>query len=348
MRKFILTAVIALGFATATQGQCDPTNQKPTAGVEYTYEVAITGATSATDKVYNWYITQDTNLLTGSILADDSDFKVGATGSTYNSTATDGTTKNNLKLKWKPDAIAKNGVYYLVLKYSEHNGTCTVNNLKVLEIKPLNRFTLDIAPVIVDEANGGFKDGDKVCVADVSGAIVTAGSANQGTTNTDTKVKYTYGENKLYYKVTAKGLDGQWLPEIKLPALQTGQKYVSAKWSADNGTTWKTFPNIVQDATEQTLTSATTDKAPVTVAGSDIIYEVTINNNTYETLTDQTVAVATDGTIPSETAGVQVLKDQKKDACENEVQWTETTTNVTIKARPTVTPATGNIFIPVN
>lgn len=351
MRKSIFLTVIAMLFAGLLNlyGQdCTPTKQRPTAGVDYIYEVTITGAAGATDKVYDWYITPSTNLLeAGSIYGETNDFFVVSPDESKYHSAVSAETKERIKLKWTNDAIAKQTPFYLVLKYSENNGVCVVQNLKVKEIKPLNTFKLKIAPA--EDATGKAFDlakGANVCVADVVGAEVIPGTSNQGAATSDTRVKYTYGGNELFYKVTASGFVGNWTPKIQLPALDAKQKYVSAQWSDDNGVSWKDFAALQATSAKQELTSP--ENAAITDAenGSAIIYKVVIDNQSYETLVDQPIAVATDGSGVVGKAQNGLLNDQN-DTCTGDEDAFGDKETVTIKARPNINAAAGGFLIEI-
>ncbi len=310
MRKSILTIATMLSMAFAF-GQTADTNPTPTqpagctedanfpaVGVPHEYEVAISGTGYDEDGKYNWYVTQNpANLLDeGTIVAESNDyFEVKTADADFSSYhKTDNSTKKKIGLTWKSGALLNSKTqYFLVLKYVEDNGTCNAMNMKVMKIEPLNQFKLDIDPV-QDEAGTAFTDPTKasVCVANVDSAKYDPAT---------NKVTYTYGENTLYYKITAKGFVGKWKPQLKVPALsgKGGQKYVSAEWKDKDGA-WHSF-NIANDGTEQTLTSTDLADIPMpATAGAtptqDYIVRIVIDNEKYETLADQTLNVATDGT----------------------------------------------------
>ncbi len=374
MRKFILTAVIALGFSTATQGQTADSNATPTKptdctenenfpaiGVPHEYAVEISSGSPTTtpysgDGLYNWYVTQNPELLLKEddvkVVPKTNDFfdvKSETDFSVYHEkdVAKKATTKNKIGLTWKPGALLNaDKKYFLVLKYKEHNGTCDAMNVKVMKIEPLNQFKLVIDPV-QDENGTAFVQGKKaeVCASDVVGAKYA-----------DNKVKYTYGENTLYYKITASGFAGEWKPRLKVPALSDDtakgkQKYVKAEWikkgddPADD-TKWHTF-NIGQTNAEQELTSTDLAEIPLPAAGDtptqDYIIRIVVDNQTFETLEDQTLNVATDGTIGGDHTlddETKSLQDQK-DGCNGKEDKFFDKDDYTIKARPTVKATSG-------
>ncbi len=338
MRKLsFLTVMFALLISANVKGQCTEDELNPAAGVPHAYEVAIDPANGYNaDGIYQWYVTKNaTNLLTGA-MTDDSDFKATAASaalSAYNSTGND--TKNKLELTWKTEAIVDGGPYFLVLKYTENNGTCDAMNMKVMKIEPLNQFKLQIDPA--KDENGtpfGASEDVAVCAADVDGAAYDSGT---------NEVTYTYGENTIYYNITASGFAGEWKPQIKLPALAgAGQKYVSAQWKDANGI-WHDFTGLTQDGSAQELTS--TDLATIPPAGTpgatptaSYPVKIVIDNERYETLADQTLNVGTDGTYGGATN--DSLKDKKDDCSDDEADFGDNK-DYTIKARPKVTATSG-------
>ncbi len=343
MRKlfFLTMTTVLLGAFANVYGQCTESEMSPAAGVPHVYEVSVSGDgynVDGTTGVYNWYVTKDADNLLNGAMADDSDFKAIAGGdfSAYNSTADDPTTTHKLKLTWKTEAIASGDPYFLVLKYTGSNGVCNAMNMKVMKIQPLNQFKLNIVPV-QDEAGTLFDAAKEICAADVDGATYDSN---------DHKVIYTYGENTLYYKITASGFAGKWKPLIKLPALDGAgakQKYVSAQWK-DAAGTWHDFENLQQDGSEQALTSADLAEIP-TVEGTtptqDYIVRVIIDNERFENLSGQDIEVATDGTYGG--ADATVLKDRKDDCSADEDAFGDKGA-IKIKARPQLT-ATSGVFV---
>lgn len=323
---FILVVFVLAAFANVTKsyGQCTPGPLTPGPGVVYPYTVTVSGVTN--NATYLWYVTQDVNLLDATKIEanDNTYFKVDASESAYNTT-TGG--KSTIKLSWTSGAIGK--TFYLVEKTTAEgtsNGTtCTVENLKVYEIKPINTFLL----AVVGSDITGDATKSETCVANVTGATVSGSD-----------VTYTYGQNTIYYKVTASGILGEWRPSIQLPALagaSEGQNYESADWASD-GSTWHTFGLVAGDKDGGDFSS--TDNASVTdaSAGSSIIVRIVINNVNYETLADQAVEMAIDGYLPSAYSTSDVVSSAN---CTEDTAFNKKGTS-TIKPRPTIAPDTTN------
>ena len=338
MKKQILILVLFVLAAFAnvekSYGQtCTPGALNPAAGVAYDYEVTVSGTVGGTAPVYLWYVTQDVNLLTGAKIAAGVDFAVnaGAGLSAYNSAA--GTT-NKINLTWTPAAVANVNPYYLVVKYSETSAVgCTVENMKVWLIDPINTFLLALE---ASDLTGNVAN-DNTCPPAVDGAIVTPGATPAAYT-----IAYTYGQTIISYKVTASGTNGTWTPSLQLPALGIlGQNYNAAEWSLDGATNWNTFGLTDGDVAGGNYTSAVTT-APVTVAGSTIIIRVKIDNVNFESLAAQPILAGVDGVLPS---GVKDIKSAID--CTDEADFGKTDT-YTVNPRPTVAPTTLPAFITKN
>ena len=339
MKKQILILVL---FVMATfagvnnsYGQCAPGAFSPAAGVAYEYDVTVTGTAGATEKLYNWYVTKNVNILSA-IIAAGTDFTVnaGANLSTYNETlvANAAATYPKISLTWTTLAIASTDPYYLVVKYSEKNASaCTVENMRVWEIKPINTFLLAIAGSDV----AGNVANNFACAANVKTALV-----NTPATPT---VTYTFDVNTIYYKVTASGAAGVWTPQLNLPALAGnatyGQKYVSVEYSSDNGTTWLTFGTPAANGGALTLAST----LPVTVAPVSYLIRIVVDNLNYQNdVADQTITLGVDGELPN------AIKDIINPAtdCNAEANFGKTGA-FNILHRPAIAPNVGTFITPL-
>ena len=325
MKKQLLILSILLAFFAGisnVNAQCTPGPNSPTPGIPVDYTTTISGDTYAGDGIYWWYVTRDPNLLTGTVdLPADGFFTVG-TGSSYNSQTNPGTT-STLNLTWLPASIGE--TFYLVLQYSEENdgGPCTAENIRVWEITPINTFLLAIVA-----------DGE-TCPGDVTGALVTTGTPNT--------VAYTYGTTTLTYTATASGVNSDWQPSIRIPALQTatfgtGQTYASAEWTQDGGTNWYSFGAVAGTSASGDFESAV--NAVATEAGSTMSIRIVINNNNFESLADQTINVAIDGYLMPGHAPSDIVSATD---CTEAAAFAKSADH-NINARPTITTATGTFM----
>lgn len=385
MRKSIFLTVILALWSVLTFGQgtadtevtpakpsdCTENENFPAIGVPHTYEVNVSGGSYSGGGTYNWYVTQNADALldkSGSNVVgqggndNTNHFEVvsGTGFSEYNSVVN---TKNKIKLKWHTKALLDSGnkPFFLVLNYKEDiSGGCSgMNNVKVMKIEPLNQFKLEMIAYDLantqDFAGGAGTD----CAGDVQSATYDA--------NTN-RIRYNMGTQTLYYKVTAKGFVGKWLPQFKLPALKgsgtEGQSYASAKMFA-----MKTDGSKGDQIENDALLSVTAGKGntasqtieasnPIDIGNdgssgglatttSTYLLEVVINNNTYETLADQDLStnatdrVAVDGTYGG--TNNKGLNDQADNCAGDENAWKDDG-KYTITARPTVTATSGGFI----
>jgi len=277
---FVLFVVATFASVSKSYGQSEIS---PTPGVEYTYGVTLSGVT--TNPTYSWYVVDGTtapNLLTApQLTAAEGYFAV--TGAANTST---------YKLTWTAAAAGK--TFYVVVKATAdgtaNGAACTVENLRTYEVKPVNRFVLTAS---LSKADGAANTASEVCAPSISSATIVAGTPNT--------VKILYGKTTLYFKIKAEGMVGTWRPSLKLPALGgNGQVYESVKWTPASTINFVNFPTTgtLSDLTAANGLIANTD-VPVTVAGSEYLVEVVIDNQGYETLTAQDIVLAVDGYLPS-------------------------------------------------
>ena len=330
MKKQILILVLFVLAAFAginkSYGQCVEGPLSPAAGRTYNYGVTVTG--SGTAAAHLWYVTQDLNILNPTTIltpgasAGLGDFTVAAGGSTY-STTTGG--QNNINIIWNPIAVSNANPYYLVVKYTETSpapGSCTVENMKVYRIKPINTFLLAVNASDLTGATA-----TATCAAPVSFATITPG------TNTAT-VEYRYGQNTLYFKVTASGILGAWKPTVNLPALGgLGQNYVSVDWTANGGTSWTGMTGAAgSNLAGGTFTSTADATVTDATAGTPIVVRVVIDNRNFETLVDQTINLGVDGWLPT---GYTISDIKSISDCTDEIPFGKNA-NFIIQKRPTV------------
>ena len=311
----ILALFVMAMFASVTNsyGQCAGSSITPVTGVDYPYGIDVTGLVG-TSPTYSWFVTMNTDLKAGELApltATDGYFTIES-----------GAATNTLHLKWTPKAVS--GVFYVVAKYSATSSSgCLVTNMKTIEVKPINMFLLAITGSTVTGGNAQVAN----CAAEISAIAVTAATPT---------VQYTYGQNTIYYEVTASGILGGWKPSIRIPALASDQTYASASWSSDGGTNWTACTGLATTSATQDLGLAA-DATVANVAGSKYIIRLIINNNNFETLADQTLAVAIDGLLPAAYAVSDVYggSGPSPDPCAEATAFYKTA-NYTITGRPTI------------
>jgi len=287
MKKQYFILVLMLAFfagITKVNAQCTPGPNSPAAGVPYTYSTTESG----TNQQYDWYVTKNVDVLDlPGIIAAGTMFTVDPT-TPYHLPATG---VNNIKITWTAAGVADGGPFYLVLRYSESSTStpvCTVENLRVTEIKPINTFLLAFEGGMLSGGNYVSTAGSNACAAGVTGAIVTPGATPS--------LLIKYGQNTLYYVATASGIIGDWYPQIRVPALGATQTYVSVEWSANitGAGPWNSFGAAASGGADL----LSTVPATASVAGIPILIKIVIDNVNFRTEADQAIQLALDGFLP--------------------------------------------------
>ncbi|HLO91175.1 MAG TPA: hypothetical protein VK172_08430 [Lentimicrobium sp.] len=344
MKKQLLVLVFVLFASVVTFAQntpfdpptCTPDANHPGAGQQYAYTVAVPVTPGYTGGgTFDWWVTQDVNLLTGAVEPNGGDFIASGV---YNTPTAGQTTVN---ITWNSSALG-NGNYYVVIRYRETNtglAGCSPDNVKVFLVTPQNTFWLRIANAL---DNTGAAGGDNVCAADVSSAIIVD-PLDPG------EVEYLYGVTTHYVKISANGYTGSWDATLRLGALTADMEYTSVTWTsgASNGTF--TGPAAGGDWTSATQLPSLNTWDPATSTwglGQEIILTITITHNHHQGLTDLAFTMAIDGSFTLGTPAVTYddMSNVNGD-CTPETAFADVTTQ-TLKARPTLNPVTPASFIP--
>ena len=347
MKKLLLILVLVL-FAgiSSVNAQCVANGFTPAAGLPYIYDVTVTGTGYSGAGTYDWYVTQDVNIILGAAIIPETNvfFTVNETGySTYHDAT--GTT-NQINLTWTPAAVSSALPFYLVLRYTETNSTssptCSAENIRVWQIDPINTFLLAIEGAT--NTGAAFASAEQ-CAAPLLSAVITP-NVNPLLAS----VNYTFDANAIYYRVTGSGILGNWKPSIRIPALAgLGQNYTTVEWNQDitGGGAWHSFNVPASNIAGGDFVS--TDLANITdaVAGTPILIRIVIANVNYETLADQPILVGIDGYLPTAFTESDIWggTGPVPDPCEQADAFAKTAT-YTILARPTINPgATMPAFI---
>ena len=335
----VLVLALFAGFSSAN-AQCTGDGFTPASGLPYVYTIDVDGPGYSGGGTYDWYVTQDLDIIGGTIIPEANGFfTVDETTPGYSDYHATTATTNQIALTWTPAAVSSATPFYLVLRYSETNSTatpaCTAENIRVWQIDPINTFLLAI--------EGATNTGDAFanamqCAAPIIGTTITPNADP-----TLASMEVTYGENTLFYRVTASGILGEWRPSIRIPALNgLGQNYIAVEWNQtiDGSGTWHSFGVTAGDLDGGDFTS--TDNATVSnaVTGTPILVRVRIANENFETLADQPILVGVDGYLPLAYSESDIIGGTGTNACDPEVAFGKQAT-YTILARPTLTPGTG-------
>jgi len=333
MKKQLLLLVLALfaGYSSLFAQPCLPEGPlSPAAGTPYNYTATVSGAGYDGTGPFTWYVTKDVDLINGVVVPNNGGEIIASGAGSYNSPINGA---NTITIEWTSQAIANNVPYYLVIKYAQTNsGTnpaCSAMNMKVWQVKPQNKFLL-----AVNSFAGTIGMDGVYCSADVTSAIVTPGTPGS--------VAYVYGVNNIYAEITASKYTGEWTPSFKITGLDAVQTIADVTW--DTSPTG-TFTNTTTPGAGPGEYVSTTNAIAAFDGSLKIYVKVAVNNNYFENLAGLTVNVAVDGVIPSTPPLPDVISETD---CTPEVPFGKNT-NLTIKARPTITPdpATGD-FIPKN
>lgn len=350
-----------LGCPTAIPIGClsvsSPLNPLP--GTPYDYEVAVTVPASQTGTfTYDWFVTTDKNFITATALTGTFDavpsshiaaIGTGAGLSTYHGAV--GNT-NKINITWQsfvPDAA--NPVFLVI--YVKNTATCTNDNIQVFEIKPQPAFTLDLANITA--AGVGAAAAYATCVAPVFSA-----------TYVSPNVVMDYGENYVYFSVTAANFNHSWKPAFQAStsiALGTSTMDIAWAYKAESYTGATSIVWHTTTLNAGTYESADVVNAPsngaVGASGECIIVRVHIDHNNEPTLTDNTITFAVDGVMKDPAAALPAnyytnatfgdLHSNSADVadCGKTDAFKYDITTQIISARPTVTAvAPSTPFIP--
>ena len=324
---FILVVLVLATFANVDNsfGQtCTDGPLNPVSGVPYTYTVGVTGAGYNGAGTYFWYVTTKADILDPTHIATGAG-EIIATGNGAYDNNQSGATKNTLTVEWTSQAIVNSATkpYYLVVKYSQLNsdGACSAENIKVWEVKPINKFLLAI-----NNFTGAIGAAGIFCAGNITSAVVTPSVGA-----TPAKITYNFGTSTIYAEITASNFAGLWTPSFKITGVNALQTISSVNWDiVASGT----FLNSTTSSGIGEYVSSS--NATAAYDGSKKIYvKIVLANNTYQGLAASTIAVAVDGIIPVG-SGTPLADVKTASDCSTEATFGKTT-NLTLLARPGVT-----------
>jgi len=266
---------------------CSPDELHPSAGIPYTYTLDATPGGGT----WNWYATKNTTFINGAVIPNDS-LKQTANQLDY-TTPNYGTSgsSNSVTITWS-EAILANTTYqtnptFVVGYYAASGaiGDCA-DNIKIYELDPTFAFVVDVKNI--DPADNSIKDyGTDVeqCVDNVQGASYTA--AHQ--------ILYDYGTNYLYYEFIAANFSDYWVPTFAVTGLTTPPQTLTYEYTYAAPSTWATTPPTWTALVSGTTHIEVDPSVASTEHGVSVYVRVTVANNTFETLADQTVLMTLDG-----------------------------------------------------
>lgn len=345
----------------------------PQAGLAYTYNVTVTAAGGR----IHWFVTDQLNIvaalndLDGTLIDPGTGLGqyVLTAGTEYNNPLQ---TDNTIDISWKSFNGATTPV--LLVTYVVDASGCT-DNIQVYRIEPVFNFTLDIAGI--EEVTGATTTTPTECVSPIESAIYDA-AANSGAGG----LTVDYGENYLYFSVTAANFTHSWQPTFQtvytgvLGAGATGGITVQWAYPADaissTGTWHNTTPANNTTATVTTYTSTDPVLHPATVGavvgadngtGQCIVVRVRVDHGINENPqpTNQTLTLGVNGIMYDANAATAlvtytnpILADLGPDGSDadsncDQVDYDDSQA-YTLTPRPLIvsaTPPNGTLLVPI-
>jgi len=186
----------------------------PIPGTTYTYTVTVApGVTTGYIQWFAYNATTNGTLITGGSMAaaitaaekndGTSQYLLLADATKYNLTTS---TSNSITASWQSfDGTAKQ---ILLVAYVKGEGGCS-DNIEVFRIQPTFSFTLDIAGLLPTGALPATGNASE-CVTPVQSAVYTTPNLTMD-----------YGDNYVYFTVTAANYVHSWTPTFTIPANTT-------------------------------------------------------------------------------------------------------------------------------
>ena len=343
MKKQIFILVMVLFAATTAFGQmksggsaplplsCTPGPLNPIAGVPYDYSSVVVPANGN----FTWWATKDVDFIktTAGVTTNNLATKLSVGTDLTAASANYGTTgtANTVNISWSSAILA--GTTELsptfVVMQNDAIGPNCANNLKVYQIKPIIGFTLDLYNMTQAKGLLGNANPLAFCVSNIASAKYDAA----------TKAIVTdYGTNVMNFEVVAANFAGGYTPSFKVSGLQTGQTITSLELFTDAAMATTAITTTLVAGVYSTAAPITVDPSVTnTSTGVSLYVKLTIANGSYETLTDEPLTLAVNGT---NTSGD---KDVATD-CVTQTDFEDIAVQ-TLTARPKVTASTGTGFV---
>lgn len=318
----------AVGLPCTTEDALHPLPGKP-----YTYSITVDGNTTVpTGTTVLWYVTDQPLVIDGTSAAtptltpaasrdgNPGSYVLTASAGTYNVAGT----STSIDISWKTfDATA-----HQVLLVAYITDGCT-DNVVAFRIQPSFAFTLDVVALLQTGAQGSTE-----CVSPVE-------SANYD----GTKLNMNYGENWVYFSVTAANFVHSWMPDFSTTTYTGGGTLdpTSIQW-AYSANAQSAATNDWHAATDPVMAQAT--GGAVGSAGECIVVRARIVNGASPL--GGTFDFGVDGTMydPAATPGAEYtntnLKDLENSADDSSPCSTAPTDHVTytITNRPVIVSTT--------
>ncbi|MFV0376853.1 MAG: hypothetical protein ACK5JD_06065 [Mangrovibacterium sp.] len=318
----------------------------PKPGEVYTYDIDYTAGSTV-----QWFVTTDVNVIAAATLTGNKEaasggqyvLSAGTTTLTGNATYNDATnTGDILEVAWN---YFDPGTTVLLVAFVVDGAGCT-NNIEAYKIEPMFNFTLDIA-ALEDDGTVQDPNASKECVSPV-----------QGATFNGTELVMDYGDNYIYYIVTAANWVNSWMPSFTPPTSTGGSDIGTVQWAYSDEATLGAAANWHDQTVPVLASHYGTGVTSIGAEGACIVLRVNIDHSVSggannEMLTAETLTMGVDGIMydASGTTGNEYTNTNLRDLDES-ADGNAPCRNVTdiadyiINPRPTVTANNPNPFVP--
>lgn len=321
----------------------------PVAGVSYEYIIDHTGGAGS---VVHWFVADDTTPLitnggvTATIDPGDGlgDYILTTTGAVYNQgvTASTPNTSASIDITWKAFDGTTNNVV-LVAFVTDADG-CT-NNIQAWKIEPQYSFIIEIAGIMPDGTfDYGTYTNANECVSPVQSAVWNG-----------TDIVMDYGDNYIFYNVTAANWVHGWLPSFIVDDTGTLSTVGTVEWAYAHEAN-STDPTVWHSASDPVLASEYSFAVNDAIGpdGACIVLRVLVTHDNNEIATaPETVTVSVDGLMynPGTDAYDNVYPDLDDSTNSGEPCEVGSNDSATyeLTPRPDITPNTPtDPFVPKN
>lgn len=266
-------------------GTAGPLNPIP--GVSYTYTVSVAPALG-TGGYIQWFVTDDATLIDATGLVAGIEPNTGASPyllaatptAAYNSTTNASPTIN---VSWQAFNGTTNRV--LLVAYVKGNGGCS-DNIEVWRIEPTFTFRLEIAGLMPD---GTASASANECVTPV-----------QSATYNGTNLTMDYGDNYVFFVVSAASFVDSWQPTFTVASTGTPVTLANVTWA---------YPAqaILAAGTWNSITTPVEAQNPLNAVddnGECIIVRVHLDHGNVENDVTSTVTLGVDGIMLDAATGL--------------------------------------------
>ena len=329
-----LDAAVATCPTPSTLSCGTPGALSPLPGEIYTYDIEVTAGSTI-----HWFVTTDTNVIdpTNGLTTNREAIggtyvlNAGTTGAGGNASYNDGAnTGDILEVSWN---YFDPGTTVLLVAYAEDAAGCT-DNVEVYRILPVFNFTLDIA-ALEDDGNVQDPANPLECVSPV-----------QSATYDGTNLVMDYGDNYIFYIVTAANWVTSWLPSFNAPTSAGNSTVGTVEWTYaddanDAAATWYTASDPVE-ASHWGVSS-------VGSSGQCIVLRVNIDHdNVNEMIAAETYTMGVNGLMYNSATSTHDMADLDDDGSGGCINSVTDEADYIITPRPDINAQTPTPFVTKN